>query len=258
MSEPISTIGVQLSAYEVWSLLRMMRLSGIPGIGLSALESVPDEFARNVDELALSSLRARGLVTIRGDTGTPVLVIDKTLGALLGASALCERCLTVSVSGEDGIESLSHVYFGSHLSVIHNLMQGDIHLFSAVTSGDVLLSALIAGLALSIDSELRLPAVSVIVDSDLLTNVYELSPDEAVNHLLAAGISSDAAHRIAAARGGTIRRASLQDMHMGTITGLQILTDNHDYFVVIPEIDGIHMDSANTSQVLDAVLRLIR
>jgi hypothetical protein len=256
MTDTITTVGVQLSTYEAWTLMRLMRLSGIPGLPFPPQDALTEEGMKVAEPLALASLRARGLVQFRSNDDTPTVIIDKATGALLGTGALCDYWLTLSVELAD-TGQVTYIYFSPHLSVIHTQPQPDLHLLSAASSGDILFSAIYSGLALdNINSSTN--ALSWVLDHQFLAKMAEQSTEDAAQQMADMGMESTDAWRLAAAMHGVKRRASQQVMQTQEVRGIQILADELDYFLCTPQDNGIRIETVNTSQVIEAVMQLIR
>lgn len=256
MTQTLTTIGIQLSTHEIWGLMRLMRLPGIPGMPLPSQDELSDDALRAAEQLALDSLRARGLIQLKNEGESATLIIDKTAGALLGAGALCNYWITLSVQPVGAARQDSYIYFGPHLSVIHSQPQSHIHLLSAATSGDILFSAIYSGLALD-NKNTSTGTFSWIFDQEFLEAITNESDDDAAYRLADIGMARPDIKRFMMAIRGPKRYASRQEMQTSEITGIEILMDDTDYFLCVPGQDGIHIETVNTPAVIDAVKQFI-
>jgi len=254
--ENTSTIGVQLSTHEAWGLMRLMRLPGIPGLPFPEPDIVPEEALHAAEQLGLDSLRARGLVQFTSDEVLTSAIIDKAAGALLGAGAVCTAWLTLSVDSEPDLTMVTHIYFGPHLSVIHSQPEPGLHLFSAAITGDILFSAIYTGLALE-NVESPSAPFSVVVHPQDLAEISNDSVTGGAQRLEGLGLHAYDAKHLAMALHGVRRRVSKQTTHTEAVTGFQILTDGIDFYLCVPEAEGVRIEAVSTPQIIDAAMQLI-
>lgn len=197
-----NSFSIQLSREELVSLLNLLGIKGILGLGEDYLADFEEAAQRQILRAGANALRAKGWLLEEVVEGAVRLQVDSTILALLGVCMTAKRLLYVSHLRTDAPPRIWYVHLGESMTVIHRTTRPGVHELWASAVPAVVLGELTQFLQLEAaetagDVTLSLPAA---VMDQVVALAQEDGGETAVTTLLAESqIEGEAAALLATA-----------------------------------------------------------
>lgn len=133
-----NSISIQLGREELVSLLNVMGLKGMLGLGEDYLANFAEEGQRQILRAGTNALRAKGWLREEVADGEVRLGVDGTILALVGMCVSAGRLLYISHGRRDALPRIWYVHLGEHMTVIHRTTRPGVHeLWASVDKEEV-------------------------------------------------------------------------------------------------------------------------
>lgn len=122
-----NSIAVQLGREELVTLLSLMGIKSLAGLGDDYLSDFTDREQEILLSAGANALRAKGWLQESTNSDVTQVQIDGTLLALIGACAMAPRLLFLNYLPVAGPPRPWYVHLGEHLTVIHRTTLPGVH-----------------------------------------------------------------------------------------------------------------------------------
>lgn len=260
----LTSVGLDLSHEEVWALMRILNLPGLPGWKPPQLSETPSEFEIAVLRTAENSLAARGLLyrTVEDPHDKLRYGVDRTAAALVGAGVLAERVLRLVHQTAPEMIETRHIYFAESLTVLHMQPEVGSQRFLALNGGEMVLSALASALDLRLDSADRPGDQTVHLTVEQLQTIRQLmdNGDSKACHasLVDMGIDESVSDSLVQAFDTEVNdRVVVVDAVNDRVEAMVVFHVDAGYWLVQEKEDHVSLVPANSSDVTGGILDLL-
>lgn len=134
-----NNISIQMGREELVSLLNVLGVKGMLGLGEDYLTNYSEEGQRQILLAGTNALRAKGWLREEMAAGEARLGVDGVILALVGTCLSAGRLVYISHWPKESPPRIWYVHLGEHMTVIHRTTLPGVHeLWASVSPEDVL------------------------------------------------------------------------------------------------------------------------
>lgn len=220
------TISLRVSREELAALLNLLDIPSLPGMGENFLEGLNENERALVLAAGRHALRAHGWMEEQfdADDGTPRLVADPTLLALVGE---CSRSAVVTIVNRYGPTpppTVWYIHQGPHLRVIHRIVASGVHEFVGTVNPTELQQMVLSifsfahgnDAAPDADDHLSFRLAQTTLD-DAIASVRENRAERADATLQSAGLGAPITEAFSKALQGVVANSMMARMNLAAV-----------------------------------------